>query len=374
MSKRKGKCPLILLVGSEIFMDREKKRAESAGFRVVKVPHHRISTFSIYVFPIISPFRFLSLLRMLKPNVVHVYNVTTAMVAVPLCKLLKIPVIVHNLEIWSLNALQFGRTLIIKALGLFLFFILEALVLHIADVVIVVSKTFMKQIYRMYRVNLQKVVIIRNILPELKNLPCPIPDLREDTLTLVYAGVLHKDRIKIMENVIRSVALTRNPKIRLIVVGSELGSTSPPERLKRLTKKLGVADQVTFTGWVSRKEALTYLSNAQICLVIDDYKGIFTRFVAPTKIYDYLRVCNLTISFPSYSIIEDFPDTILYTDYEPRRFASLLNRLFKIFHKKEFKNKIIKVRNQAISKLYKMEEEDRKTLINVYYKLIKMCK
>jgi len=75
-----------------------------------------------------------------------------------------------------------------------------------------------------------------------------------------------------VDNVIRALALLKNRKVQLLIVGGDENTTVEMDRLKRIARKTGVELRVTFAGQKSRTELKYYYAAADIFITTPWYE------------------------------------------------------------------------------------------------------
>jgi len=104
------------------------------------------------------------------------------------------------------------------------------------------------------------------------------------------------------------------PEVKLLIVGD-----GPDlQRLKRISKKLGLDKKIIFTGFVPYKEVPRFCSLADLC--INPWRiNEMTNKLSPVKIFDFLSCGKSTLATPLDGMLYDFPktsNTIIYEDLE----------------------------------------------------------
>ena len=104
------------------------------------------------------------------------------------------------------------------------------------------------------------------------------------------------------------------PEVKLLIVGD-----GPDlQRLKRMSKKLGLDKKIIFTGFVPYKEVPRFCSLADLC--INPWRiNEMTNKLSPVKIFDFLSCGKSTLATPLDGMLYDFPktsNTIIYEDLE----------------------------------------------------------
>ena len=104
------------------------------------------------------------------------------------------------------------------------------------------------------------------------------------------------------------------PEVKLLIVGD-----GPDlQRLKRISKKLGLNEKIIFTGFVPYKEVPKFCSLADLC--INPWRiNEMTDKLSPVKIFDFLSCGKPTLATPLEGMLNDFPkksNTVIYEDLE----------------------------------------------------------
>lgn len=110
----------------------------------------------------------------------------------------------------------------------------------------------------------------------------------DNSNTVIYIGTLAKvRRLDFLIRVFRHVTEARK-NIKLLVVG---GSENPDdvEMLKQLSIDLNIDEHISFTGNVSRKAALNYIVQSDIC-VSPFYPTPILNSTSPTKLIEYMAM------------------------------------------------------------------------------------
>ncbi len=102
--------------------------------------------------------------------------------------------------------------------------------------------------------------------------------------TVVYAGVMgSQDTVEVLVDAFAQVVQRRPGSARLVLVG--WGDAVPA--LQRLVAEHGIADAVTWTGWVPRDEVHEQLRTATVG-VSPDVDDPYTRLCTMIKVSEYL--------------------------------------------------------------------------------------
>ncbi len=105
---------------------------------------------------------------------------------------------------------------------------------------------------------------------------------------VVYVGTLAK--VRRLEMLIQAFAKVAEVKgnVSLIMVGD---GDHPSERLflEKETQRLGIADRVTFTGFIPMEDAWRFAATAQIC-ISPFFPTFVLRSTSPTKLNEYFAL------------------------------------------------------------------------------------
>jgi glycosyltransferase involved in cell wall biosynthesis len=148
-----------------------------------------------------------------------------------------------------------------------------------------------------------------------------------DVHKLVYLGTLERPReIQILFQMLALLS-ERIPDIKLILVGDTVDSNHR-QWLKEQASASGVADLVTWTGWLPIKEAWRIVGEAEIGLSPFP-RGYLLDSASPTKVPEYLAlglpvVCN---DNPDQKKVIDESGAGYCVDYTPEDFARAVEAL-----------------------------------------------
>ena len=112
--------------------------------------------------------------------------------------------------------------------------------------------------------------------------PGPIPE--SDPPLVVYAGHLYP--WKGVDVLIE--ALAHLPGVHARIVGGQPGESVDRERLYARARELGVADRVTFAGWVPPAAVRDELSRAHLLVLPNRRTHISDRYTSPLKLFEYM--------------------------------------------------------------------------------------
>lgn len=168
---------------------------------------------------------------------------------------------------------------------------------------------------------------------------------------------------KKIEDVIKIFHLYKNQfgqKSRLFITGSYKSFEGYLDWLRRMVKKLGIKDDVIFTGHVSDEELAAYYKIADVFLMMSEHEGFCVPLIE-AFLWDIP-----VIAFEAGAVPETMRGGgILLARKDFSVIADLMNRLMT---SRKFRNEVIESQQRAI-KRYK-EESDRITLPESIEKLI----
>ncbi len=122
--------------------------------------------------------------------------------------------------------------------------------------------------------------------------------LHEDLFVMGFAGSMEKWYA--LDEVIKKFSefLDQEEDSRLLIVGGSL-FTDYEDELKRLAKKLGIADKVIFTGLVEYRELPKYISAMNLCLIpFSPSSEYWVDIVLPNKFFEYSACGKPILSYP----------------------------------------------------------------------------
>lgn len=183
--------------------------------------------------------------------------------------------------------------------GMLFDFLLYRIICPRADHVVVQSEEMKRQ------------MVLRGVKPDkMTALPMGVDsDLlsfsasHEQTLqkTIAYLGVL--DRIRKLEFLLQAFALIarKHADAKVVFVGD---SDEPSDRifLESEAERLNIADQVCFTGFLSKDKALQVVANASVCVSPIPSGPVFD-VSSPTKTLEYMAMAKPVVA-------NDIPDTV----------------------------------------------------------------
>lgn len=175
--------------------------------------------------------------------------------------------------------------------------LLERLSFKVADIAIVTNESFRRLATERSRKSRDRVFVVRNgpDLERVKLVPAN-PGLRCGRRFLIgYVGVIGKQEgIDLLLRVVSHVVQEkRRPDIQFAIIG---GGTEL-EQVKAYASKLGIAEYVTFTGYIFEPERLCeYLSTADVC-VNPDIASAMNDLSTSVKIMEYMALAKPIVQF-----------------------------------------------------------------------------
>ena len=152
--------------------------------------------------------------------------------------------------------------------------------------------------------------------------------------TVGYAGVpSKKDGVA---DLITSIKLLKEKKVTInaVIIGDSWGNESYLTELKALCTHLNIADQIFFTGLVSKQEVKSYLNKCQILtLTRPDTKQTQAGF--PTKLGEYIACRKVVLATRFGDIEKYFTDKKNIVLAEPGNPASIAENILWILNNSE---------------------------------------
>ncbi len=165
-----------------------------------------------------------------------------------------------------------------------------------ADISIATNHSYREIAIARGGMNPDKVFVVRSgpKLERLRIVP-PVAALKKGRRYLVgYVGVMGKQEgIQYLLEAVRHIVVDRK---RTDVHFGIVGGGPDFERLCTLSKELGIADYVTFTGRVSDQELLEMLNTADICVNPDEYNEMNDKSTM-NKIMEYMALGKPIVQF-----------------------------------------------------------------------------
>lgn len=131
-----------------------------------------------------------------------------------------------------------------------------------------------------------RVVVFGNAEPTALAGDAPLP-LVNGELHLVYVGGVAQHRGLHVAVAAMPTILAARPDAKLTIVGD--GNTLV--QLKAQAEALGLGDSVSFPGWLSKDEAMSYVEQATIALVPHD-RSPHTDATVPHKLFQYMALAR----------------------------------------------------------------------------------
>jgi glycosyltransferase involved in cell wall biosynthesis len=176
----------------------------------------------------------------------------------------------------------------------------ERLTFKVADVSIATNETFKEIAVSRGGMDPEDVFIVRSI-PDLSKFKRVEPDhaLKAGRPNLLgYVGIMGaQDGVDLL---IRAMAHIVNTEGRRDIHCAIVGSGTEVENLKSLSRKLGVSDYVTFTGFLSGEKLKAALSAFDVG-IIPDPKNTYNDKISMNKAFEYM---SLGIPFVQFDLIE----------------------------------------------------------------------
>jgi glycosyltransferase involved in cell wall biosynthesis len=146
-----------------------------------------------------------------------------------------------------------------------------------------------------------------------------------EPLTVTYAGHLYKWKgVDVLID-----ALADLPGVRVRIVGGQPGETDHV-RLHGLADARGVADRVTFTGWLPPASVAAELARAHVLVLPNTRTLTSDRYTSPLKLFDYLAAGRPIVASDLHAIREvlrDQDNALLVEPDSPPALASAIRRL-----------------------------------------------
>jgi glycosyltransferase involved in cell wall biosynthesis len=179
--------------------------------------------------------------------------------------------------------------------------LLEGFCTRSADLVTVVTASNANRIVKLGVP--EKCVSVVSNTPVLKEFPSPSGTADSDKVRLVFCGLL--TRIRGLDRLLLAASSLDGARGRLLL--DIIGDGPEAERLRGLARSLGLADCVSFLGWVPREQLASVLVRYDVG-VIPHLLNEHTQTTIPTKLFDYMA-CELpvwaTAMAPCIQVIEE---------------------------------------------------------------------
>ena len=155
--------------------------------------------------------------------------------------------------------------------------------------------------------------------------PTEAQDIGRRLDSIYYIGQLYP--WKGVDTLVR--AMPRLASRRLVIVGG-LPYESDRTRLESLSRDLGVADRVTFTGFVPPAQVREHLSRAAVAVLPLPDNPMARRFTSPLKLFEYMAagVPIVASDLPSLrEVLRDGENALLVAPGDPEALARGIDRL-----------------------------------------------
>ncbi len=144
-------------------------------------------------------------------------------------------------------------------------------------------------------------------------------------VTLTYAGHLYKWKgVDVLID-----ALAELPGVRARIVGGQPGETDHV-RLHALAGERGVADRVTFTGWLQPASVAAELASAHVLVLPNTHTLTSDRYTSPLKLFEYLAAGRPIVASDLHAVREvlrDDDNALLVAPGSPAALAAAVRRL-----------------------------------------------
>jgi glycosyltransferase involved in cell wall biosynthesis len=204
---------------------------------------------------------------------------------------------------------------------------LEKMSLKLADVAIATNESYRSIDIQRNGIKPEKVFIVRNG-PDLRRVRLAAPDQAlksKAAIILGYLGCMNpQDGVDYLLRALSCLLHTlQRPKFHCILIGD--GDSR--EKLISLSAELGIADHVTFTGFIPDEDMVRYLSTVDICL--DPNPSSPLNDVSTwIKVMEYMALGKPLVSFDLKETRTSAADAALYvTPNDETEFARAIARL-----------------------------------------------
>lgn len=125
------------------------------------------------------------------------------------------------------------------------------------------------------------------------------------TRVIVYVGHLYRARgVDVLLE-----ALARLPRTRAVIAGGH-PAEADLGRLRELAATLGVADRVTFTGMIPRKDVPALLADADVLVMPYFSTPVIERYSSPLKLFEYMAAGKPILASDMASVREVLSDGV----------------------------------------------------------------
>ena len=300
------------------------------------------------------------ILRLIKPQILHVQDTPAALNGWVAAKSLDLPVVFDIHEIWPSLVLEnssnisYREVLWSKSLQ-----IQEAIMVSGADATITVVDEATKYYLEKSRFFKGQMLSINNfeIRSRLENVKHSheITDL--SGFKVAYVGGIDGP-IRGLQEVITAAGLLKKEDVTILIVGS--GSYLP--RLRLLAQELHIGDSIRFMGKRSFADAMSIISASQVCLV-PHVKGLATQNTLPHKISQYMLLQKPVVSTGLAPIKRLFASAFI--EWEPRTPEKLAELITLIRDNQSLALEASRRGYELVSDKYRWEDEGKK-LVAIY--------
>lgn len=119
-------------------------------------------------------------------------------------------------------------------------------------------------------------------------------------------------------------ALARLPEVRGLVVGGQ-PEEADRQRLEQLSAQLGIADRVTFSGWLPPADVARHLARCAVLVVPNVRTRISERYTSPLKVFEYMAAGRPIVAsnLPALTeVLRDGKNAVLVQPGDPDALAA----------------------------------------------------
>lgn len=330
----------------------------------IKIIHNRVYSFRGITF--MNPLEIIRILHKVKPDIVHVHDVKVAPYVILASKVLRIPVIVDNHEIWYYLASTVNANSLIKSIYVLYFYVMEFFSLKFANFIITINDLVKQELSRLFKIDKNKIAVISNFSSqeEFENIKETNDPRLLNKFVVVYVGGL--ERLRGIDDLILAAKYLRDLQDLLIVIIGKPTTNTQYEfkRLYNLISENNLENLVYITGWLPFKKAMEYVKKANVGIVT--YKEyVFTKFALPHKITQYLALGKPIIMTKLLPAIKLFKDACLTVKSNPKSIANAIRLLY--LNRDLYENKKISTKKLFLE--YNWDVEKNK-LKHIYEKIL----
>ncbi|MFC1900435.1 glycosyltransferase [Chloroflexota bacterium] len=144
-----------------------------------------------------------------------------------------------------------------------------------------------------------------------------------DEKIVLFVGRI--EPLKGLDRLLESIAYLKGEhKPRLVIVGGDENSSYEEERLLRMSRDLGIEEQITFSGSVKQERLVSFYSAADVCVIPSYYESF--GLVALESLACGTRVVSTDVG-DAKSIIRQGETGYVVEDNEPRKLAEKIDLL-----------------------------------------------